>query len=150
MLLKSPHTWHMKWAVNKEDKELFYVSTTIYLGIINGKPKYTTLNLQDFLLGLLDGQGHGDHINHIRLDNRKDNLRIISHSNNNRNRKSKNSNNSSGYRNVCWNKRDNNWIVQIQVEGKSKRLGKFDNVDEAGEFAEKMRQKYYGKYKGLD
>jgi len=140
----------MKYIYDKEDKEKYYVSATIYLGIINGKPKYTTQNLQDFILGISNGQGHGDHINHIRLDNRRDNLRVISHTNNNRHRKGKNPNNTSGYRNVSWDKSYQQWKVQIQVDGKNTCLGLFDNVDEAGQFAGEMREKYYGEYKGSD
>ena len=40
-------------------------------------------------------------------------------------------------------------MVQLQVNGKNKCLGIFDNVDEAGEFAEEMRQQYYKNYKGV-
>ena len=52
----------------------------------------------------------------------------------------------NGYRNVCWIKRENMWVVQLQIDGKNKRLAKFpkDKLEEAGKFAEEMRKKYYG------
>ena len=34
------------------------------------------------------------------------------------------------------------------INGKNTPLGKFDDVDEAGVFAEKMRQKYYKDFAG--
>ena len=89
-----------------------------------------------------------DHINGNTFDNRKTNLRIVEDSNNLTNRKSKNSNNKSGYRNVCWSKSESKWLVQLQINGKNTVLGKFDDVDEAGRFAEEMRQKYYGEFAG--
>jgi len=41
-------------------------------------------------------------------------------------------------------------MVQIQVNGKNTRLKNFpeDQVDEAGKYAEEMREKYYGNFKG--
>jgi hypothetical protein len=89
-----------------------------------------------------------DHINHNTLDNGKENLRITSNRYNLKHRKGKNSNNKSGYRNVSWLNSYKKWCVQIQIEGKNTILGKFDDVDEAGKFAEEMRNKYYGEYAG--
>ena len=49
----------------------------------------------------------------------------------------------SDYRNVCWSKSENKWLVQLQINGKGVCLGKFpyEELDQAGNFAEKMRQK---------
>ena len=89
-----------------------------------------------------------DHINNNTLDNRKCNLRISEHKHNTRNRHGKNSNNKSGFRNVSWD--GYRWIVQLQINGKNTILGKFpyEQLEEAGTFAEQMRQKYYGEYAG--
>jgi hypothetical protein len=40
--------------------------------------------------------------------------------------------------------------VQLQVNGKNTHLGRFkkDQLEEAGKFAEEMRQKYYGVFAG--
>lgn len=91
-----------------------------------------------------------DHINHKPRDNRKENLRFISVSNNSRNRKTKNRNNKSGYRNVCWDKRSKKWVVQLQVNGRNKPLKRFneDQLEEAGKCAEKMRKELYGEFAG--
>ena len=89
-----------------------------------------------------------DHIDQDKLNNRKYNLRIINKSNNAKHRKNKNINNSSGYRNVCWVSSKEQWRVQLQINGKCVRFGDFDDVDEAGELAKKLREKYYGEFKG--
>lgn len=89
-----------------------------------------------------------DHINHDTLDNRKSNLRYSNRAKNAMNRRGRNTNNTSGYRNVSWDKSCGQWVVQLQVEGKNTRLGKFDDVHEAGSFAKRMRLKHYGAYAG--
>ena len=47
-------------------------------------------------------------------------------------------------------KSENVWVVQLQINKKNTVLGKFpkDQLEEAGKFAEQMRQKYYGKFAG--
>ncbi|WP_411735386.1 hypothetical protein [Paenibacillus sp. M2] len=89
-----------------------------------------------------------DHIDNNTLNNIKSNLRKTSSEENSKNRSGRNSNNKSGYRNVCWNKSYKMWVVQLQIEGKNKILGAFDDVHEAGRYAEKMRQVYYEDFKG--
>lgn len=87
-----------------------------------------------------------DHINRNIRDCRKKNLRVITVKQNATNRTKRNRNNTSGYRNVCWIKSENMWVVQLQINGKNKRLARFpkDQLEEAGKFAEEMRKKYYG------
>lgn len=92
---------------------------------------------------------HVDHEDHNGLNNRSLNLRVLNPSQNTENRRGKNTNNKSGYRNVCWLKDENRYVVQLQIDGKNTRLGYFNDVDKAGEYAEEMRQLYYGEFKGV-
>lgn len=135
------------WFIVKKRSNRVYAQASIYIGKINGEYKYNIIQLQRYLLDA-DKGFHIDHINHNPLDCRKKNLRIATIGENIRNRKSKNSNNKSGYRNVSWSKDEKKWIVQLQVNGKNTRLGKFDDIHEAGQFAKEMRNKYYGEYAG--
>jgi hypothetical protein len=132
--------WHVQWF---DFTQSYYASATEYLGMIDGKPKYTTLKLHGVIMNTNERL---DHINHNTLDNRKANLRLISVDANAKHRKSKNSNNTSGYRNVSWD--GWKWMVQLQIDGRNNILGRFDDVDEAGQFAQEMREKYYGEFKG--
>jgi hypothetical protein len=139
-----------KWCTSYcEHTNSYYACATIYQGIINGKPKYTSIRLSTYLINhpYIIGKT-ADHKNSDTLDYRRKNLRLIEDEDNSKNRKSKNSNNKSGYRNVCWCNTTQKWIVQLQINGKNKVLGRFDDVHEAGAFAELMRQKYYGEYAG--
>lgn len=124
-----------------------YVAYTEYLGTINKKPQYKTILLHRYLMNAQNND-YVDHKNYNGLDNTNENLQLTTNENNNKNRKSKNKNNTSGYRNVSYINNENVYIVQLQINGKNTRLGKFNDVCEAGKFAEEMREKYYKNFKG--
>lgn len=82
-----------------------------------------------------------DHIWHDKLDNRIENLRLVTPIENSRN-KSKNKNNISGVTGVSWNKRDNKWNVYIGVNGKNKYLGSFSDFNQAVDIRKQAELKY--------
>ena len=65
-----------------------------------------------------------DHINHVKDDNRWENLREADYAMNTRNA-SRRSDNKSGHTGVHLDKASNKWEAQIQIKGKSKYLGQF-------------------------
>ena len=65
-----------------------------------------------------------DHINGIRHDNRIENLRLVTNTQNSYNR-AKSRNNTSGYKGVSWNIGAKKWESKIQIDGISKHLGLF-------------------------
>jgi hypothetical protein len=71
-----------------------------------------------------------DHIDRNPLNNTLENLRWASRSNQNVNR-SKRKNTSSKYVGVSWDKARAKWLAQINIEGKSKNLGCFDDEEDA-------------------
>lgn len=71
-----------------------------------------------------------DHINGIRDDNRIENLRLVTRQQNNTNKKIL-SNNSSGFMGVYFYKAANKWRAQININGKLKSLGYFENIEDA-------------------
>ena len=85
-----------------------------------------------------------DHIDGINIPNfnKWSNLRDITHQKNNFN-KGINKNNTSGYKGVSWNKRNNKWQVEIGVNGKSIYLGYFVDIEEASDAYEKAKLKYH-------
>jgi hypothetical protein len=72
-----------------------------------------------------------DHINHNTLDNRRKNLRVLTHSQNLQNRKGATSLSSSGIRGVSWHKREKKWRAKIRVNGIDKHLGSFNDIEDA-------------------
>lgn len=69
-------------------------------------------------------QLHVDHIDGDPLNNRRENLRIVTHAQNRQNT-SKQSNNTSGFKGVMRDKRSGKWIARIRVFGRTKHLGLF-------------------------
>ena len=141
--------FQFSWTT-RYDKTLhdYYAVSIVYEKDENGIRKGKPLYLHRFIMNSTDENEWIDHINHKPRDNRKENLRPISISDNSRNRKTRNRNNKSGYRNVSWD--GYHWIVQLQVNGKNTVLGRFkkEELEEAGKFAEQMREKYYGAFAG--
>jgi HNH endonuclease len=74
--------------------------------------------------------GHIDHINGDRSDNRLDNLRVVTPSENQRNQK-RASNNTSGVTGVFWLKAAQKWSAQITVGGRNKHIGLFNAFEDA-------------------
>jgi hypothetical protein len=72
-----------------------------------------------------------DHINNNTLDNRKTNLRNITHKNNCQNRKGSQVNSKSGIRGVHKHSKNNSWIAQIKTNGQKIYLGSFKTKEEA-------------------
>ncbi|PDS97535.1 hypothetical protein CO659_12790 [Rhizobium sp. S9] len=52
--------------------------------------------------------------------------------------------NQSGYKGVSFDKTKNKWLAQIEIGGKSKHLGRYDNADEAAKAYDAAVISYYG------
>lgn len=118
----------------------FYARRTIK--DTNGK-KYNV-----YMHRLITGASRGvevDHINHNKLDNRRENLRISSRSENNRNRK-KQRNNTSGHKGVQWIKRLNVWCALIQINYKRVSLGHYRAYEDACNAYDNAASLYHGSF----
>jgi hypothetical protein len=71
-----------------------------------------------------------DHINGIRVDNRIENLREVTHAENGRNTK-RHSTNTSGVTGVYYNKINKYWVAQIRINYKTIYLGCFKDIEDA-------------------
>lgn len=98
-----------------------------------------------FILGETDRKTHIDHINGDKLDNRKENLRVCSASDNAKNR-GKQRNNSSGYKGVIFDKARSKWRAEICFNGNRKYLGRFDSVEEAAIAYQDAAKMYHGDF----
>ena len=84
-----------------------------------------------------------DHIDGNRMNNRIENLREATSSQNNQNRKSTS---SSGVKGVVWHKQSKKWVASICVNRKSVHLGSFISIEEAALVANKARQSAHGEF----
>jgi hypothetical protein len=81
-----------------------------------------------------------DHINGNGLDNRKDNIRTATRSQNMLNR-ADNKNSTSGHRGVSWHAKMKKWQVQVRVNNKNKYIGLFELLaDAANAYREKSME----------
>ena len=86
-----------------------------------------------------------DHINRDSTDNRIENLRPASVSENICNR-GLFSNNTSGCKGVSWHKAQSRWCVYINVNKKRKNLGYFNDLELADLVSTEARDLYHGNY----
>lgn len=86
-----------------------------------------------------------DHINGNTLDNRRSNLRVVTHKQNLRHRaRGANRNNAVGVRGVSWDKERKKFLAGIRVDGKRLNLGRFDSLDAAVAARSAASVKFYG------
>jgi hypothetical protein len=79
----------------------------------------------------IEGKPTVDHINRDRADDRVDNLRWATHTEQNVNQVYKRRDNASGVRGVHWSKRSAKWQAQIMVGGTQLHLGYFGDIHDA-------------------
>jgi len=87
-----------------------------------------------------------DHINRDRTDNRIENLRECSLSQNQFNRGIQ-KNNTSGVKGVSWNKSSNKWLVQFRIYNDNKYIGYFEDLELAKLVASEAYDKYHKEFK---
>jgi hypothetical protein len=86
-----------------------------------------------------------DHINGNKFDNRRCNLRLATHNQNQQNCVAY-KNNTSGFKGVTWNKRDQKWCAQIRINSKRKHIGYFDDPIEAAKAYDKAAKELHDKF----
>jgi hypothetical protein len=88
-----------------------------------------------------------DHINNNPLDNRRENLRIVTPEQNSMNRKSQK---QSLSKYIGVSKSHKKWIAEITFKGKKFYLGRFNSEIEAAKARDIATKKYFGEYGNLN
>ena len=86
-----------------------------------------------------------DHKDNNPLNNKIENLRPATKSQNALNSKI-NSKNTSGVKNVYWSKHHKKWHVRVIKHKKLKHIGYFENLELADLVAQEARNKYHGEF----
>ena len=121
--------------------------------ISHGYPYYTdysnnskkTVKLHQYLYDCPNGLVV-DHINGDKLDNRAENIRFVTPQANNVNRRNK----SGKYKGVSFDTSRGKWIVSIQINGKTKHIGRFDDEEEAAKAYDDKAYELHGEYAKLN
>ena len=103
------------------------------------------INNQIIKMSHLLGYKEYDHIDRNPLNNRRNNFRTATHSENNINQ-SIQSNNTSGIIGVSWNTWKQKWTAYINIDKKYTYLGDFISKDDAIITRLKAEAKYYGEF----
>lgn len=129
------------WAISRG-----YVVTVIPSTMNNGK-YHQNLKMHRLIMEPDDWDHNNnevDHINGIRCDNRRSNLRIVTHGENMKNVGFLSSN-KSGYKGVSYIQRDDLWVANIRVDGKQ-YSEYYHTKDKAIEARKRLEKEYYGEF----
>lgn len=124
-----------------------YAARTMHFGYKNGRKIKTDITMHRFIMNTPKGMDT-DHINGDRLDNRRCNLRICSHSENCKNlpiRKNL-AKKSSKYKGVSWDKKTKKWVAKIMVNRVHKILGYFCEESLAAHAYNKAATECHGEF----
>lgn len=102
-----------------------------------------TIKLTQFLLGRAPEDLEWDHIDRNKLNNHRNNLRLVTPTINSRNRNAQR-NNSTGVKGVCFYPLNSWFIASITTSGKFMRLGQFKTLEEATAARKAAEDKYWG------
>lgn len=115
---------------------------------IRNKGNKKTILMHREILGLKKGE-IGDHINHNGLDNRRENLRKCTYSQNNMNR-SKNKLSNGIYKGITLHKPSKLWTAKIKHNSKTKSLGYFKTQKDAAKAYNKAAKNMFGAFAVLN
>ena len=139
------------WYFDKEDYDLirqYYWHSVQGYAQSGDKKTNRVIRMHRLILGLgkcgIDDYVV-DHINGLVYDNRKENLRLCTRSQNGFNRKLRPSN-KSGVAGVYYRDRDKRWNASITSNKKTIFLGSFLHFEDAAKARKEAEEKYFGEF----
>ena len=135
------YSWSTRHHKSK-NSERFYATTCI-----KRSGNWRPVSLHRFLMGEPKGMCV-DHINGDTLDNRRNNLRIVTAQQNCLNQHFRKG--TSVYKGVAWCKREERWDIRIMINGKSIFLGYDDDEKEAALVYDEKAFESFGEYAKLN
>lgn len=133
----SSHSWRVYPG---STENYFRVETSVAT-----KNKTIHFSLARFLYNMPVGK-YVDHIDCDPLNNRRNNLRLATESENSRNVPKTKSKRSSIYKGVSWHKRKRKWIAMCAVNNRNKFLGYFDSEIEAAKSYDSSAKELHGEF----
>jgi hypothetical protein len=146
LIAYAPDTGVLTWKKNRRRARVGDVCGTPNKGYIQIRTCGVTMRAHRIAWAIHFGEwpyGYVDHINGIRSDNRIENLRIATVSQNTFNRGVQ-KNNKHGIKGVT--PVGNRWMAQIQVHGKQMYLGTFDVLEDASKAYKTAALGHFGEY----
>jgi hypothetical protein len=138
--LKTGFTYIDHDDVEKIQNHRWWLSNGYVHGSVNNKK----VRMSRFLLNY-NGNDVIDHINGIKTDNRKNNLRVISRQQNAMNKGSRNGT-TSKYIGVSFYNKIKKWVAEIRVNDKKVYIGSFSDEKEAAKARDVAAKMYFGDF----
>jgi hypothetical protein len=129
----------VKWCANSTPWGFYAFRTTMKNGIV------TSEYMHRRIIGAKLGE-FVDHINHNGLDNRRENLRICTLSQNGANQRRQNRVKSSPYKGVSWDAANKKWTSRIWVNERKIWLGRFTDEMLAAKTYDTAAVKHFGEF----
>jgi len=127
--------------LSKLENHAWIVNNQRYLGAsIEGAPTFA----HHLVIGKPSKGLVVDHIDRDRCNNRKNNLRVVTISQNSANTGLL-LRNTSGFKGVCWDKNRGKWKAALNNNGKTLNLGRFDSAIDAAVAYDEIAVKTYGR-----
>lgn len=140
----TPEKYNKEVIVDDDDYEIYSKNSWNYGGSYARRKRNGKLIYMHRLIVSAPKHLEVDHIDGNMLNNRKENLRIVTSSQNKMNKIYKVG--VSGFRGVVFNKRSNNYMAIIKQFGRRKYLGSFDTAKEASIHFESIALKFRGEF----
>jgi hypothetical protein len=131
----SAHKWYLAGCAPR-----MYAQTDVPVG----EGRRARVRMHRMILGAPDGMDV-DHINGDPLDNRRENLRLASRSQNIANAKG-HADAASRFKGVSWHRRNCAWEARICVRGVKRRIGTFKDEIEAARAYDRAAQAAFGEF----
>lgn len=140
--LRAHNRWHTLFAGKRAD----HASGKDYLNIgINSRNTKAHRVVWEMHNGPIPSGMFIDHVNGVKTDNRIENLRLATRSQNMMNRP-RQDNNKSGFKGVYLDKKSNTWRAGIAINKKIKHLGSYPSPEKAHEAYKEAAEKIHGQY----
>jgi len=132
----APKVLPYQWRVSPENGQTYYACASL-----NGKEVF----MHRLILGLTDASVTTDHKDHCGMNNTRANIRPASHQQNSANRR-KRSGHTSKYKGVSWKTAYGKWVATVELDGKKKHLGYFDDEQEAARIYNATARERFGEF----
>lgn len=151
LITYNPQTGHLTWKYNRNwrskagDIAGHINKVSGYAELVINKKLYLCHRLAFLYMTGRWPKAEIDHINNIRYDNRWNNLREATVSQNRCNTRLSR-NNSSGFKGVYFNKRQNDWYGQVRKDGKCYYTSGHPTAEAANKALQQIRESIHGEF----
>lgn len=111
--------------------------------------KQKSIKMHREILGIVDSNIDGDHIDFNGFNNQRNNLRVSTEAQNACHTRSR-VGSTSKFKGVCWREMDKKWYAQISINKKVIHIGRYDSQEEAARAYDRKAIELHGEFAVLN